>query len=65
MRPYRVSEAFEKGYYTLKEINKAKLKSTYTRNYLKKFVYIKSTFQLIQEFNSEDSSTDSSNKSEL
>ena len=64
MGPYRVSEAFEKGYYTLEEIDRAKLKSTYTRNCLKKFVYIEGAFQPVQESDSEDSSTNSSNRSE-
>ena len=38
---------FLKGFYKLEEINKTKLKGTYTRNYLKKFIYKKNTFILI------------------
>ena len=38
---------FLKEFYKLKEIDKTKLKRTYTRNYLKKFIYKKDTFILI------------------
>ena len=38
---------FLKGFYKLEEIDKTKLKGTYTRNYLKKFIYKKDTFILI------------------
>ena len=38
---------FLKGFYKLEEINKTKLKGTYTRNYLKKFIYKKDIFILI------------------
>jgi hypothetical protein len=38
---------FLKEFYKLKERNKIKLKGTYARNYLKKFVYKKDAFILI------------------
>ena len=38
---------FLKGFYKLEEIDKTKLKGTHTRNYLKKFIYKKDTFILI------------------
>ena len=38
---------FLKGFYKLEEINRTKLKGTYTRNYFKKFIYKKDTFILI------------------
>jgi hypothetical protein len=38
---------FLKGFYKLEEIDKIKLKGTYTRNYLKKFIYKKDAFILI------------------
>jgi hypothetical protein len=64
MGPYRVSETFEKGYYTLEEMDGAKLKGTYAGNRLKKFVYMEGAFQPVQESDSEDSDTNSSNGSE-
>jgi hypothetical protein len=42
-----VKIVFLKGFYKLEEIDKTKLKGTYTRNYFKKFVYKKDTFILI------------------
>jgi len=42
-----VKIVFLKGFYKLEEIDKIELKGTYTRNYLKKFVYKKDTFILI------------------
>jgi hypothetical protein len=42
-----VKIVFLKGFYKLKEIDKTKLKETYTKNYLKKFIYKKDTFILI------------------
>ena len=38
---------FLKGFYKLEEINRIELKGTYIRNYLKKFIYKKDTFILI------------------
>jgi hypothetical protein len=35
---------FPRGYYKLEEIDSTKLKGTYIRNYLKKFIYKKDTF---------------------
>ena len=35
---------FLKGFYKLEEIDETKLKGTYTRNYLKKFIYKKDAF---------------------
>jgi hypothetical protein len=42
-----VKIVFLKGFYKLEEIDKTKLKGTYTRNYLKKFIYKKDAFILI------------------
>jgi len=42
-----VKIVFLKGFYKLEEIDKIELKETYTRNYLKKFIYKKDTFILI------------------
>jgi hypothetical protein len=42
-----VKIVFLKGFYKLEEIDKTKLKRTYTRNYLKKFIYKKDIFILI------------------
>ena len=47
MSLYRVKIVFLKEFYKLKEIDKTKLKGTYARNYLKKFIYKKDTFILI------------------
>jgi len=42
-----VKIVFLKGFYKLEEIDKIELKGTYTRNYLKKFIYKKDAFILI------------------
>ena len=55
---------FLKRFYNLEEINKTKLKRTYTRNYLKKFIYKKDTFILINyELESNLDKTNSLDKS--
>ena len=55
---------FLKEFYKLEEINKTKLKGTYTRNYLKKFIYKKDTFILINyELESNLEETNSLDKS--
>jgi hypothetical protein len=55
---------FLKGFYKLEEINKIKLKRTYTKNYLKKFIYKKDTFILINyELESNLDKTNSLDKS--
>ena len=56
---------FLKEFYKLEEIDKIKLKGTYTRNYLKKFIYKKDAFILINyESESDLDKTNSLNKSE-
>ena len=56
---------FLKGFYKLEEIDKTKLKGTYTRNYLKKFIYKKDTFILINyKLESNLDKTNSLDKSE-
>jgi len=42
-----VKIVFLKEFYKLEEIDKMELKGTYIRNYLKKFIYKKDTFILI------------------
>jgi len=60
-----VKIVFLKGFYKLEEINKIELKGTYTRNYLKKFIYKKDTFILINhELESNSNKTNSLDKSE-
>jgi hypothetical protein len=60
-----VKIVFLKGFYKLKEINKTKLKGTYTKNYLKKFVYKKDAFILINyKLESDLDKTNSLDKSE-
>jgi hypothetical protein len=55
---------FLKEFYKLEEIDKTKLKGTHTRNYLKKFVYKKDTFILINyELESNLDKTNSLDKS--
>jgi hypothetical protein len=59
-----VKIVFLKGFYKLEEIDKTKLKETYTRNYLKKFIYKKDTFILINyELESNLDKTNSLDKS--
>jgi hypothetical protein len=59
-----VKIVFLKGFYKLEEIDKTKLKRTYARNYLKKFVYKKDTFILINyELESNLDKTNSLDKS--
>jgi hypothetical protein len=60
-----VKIVFLKEFYKLEEIDKIKLKGTYTRNYLKKFIYKKDTFILINyELESDLNKTNSLDKSE-
>jgi len=42
-----VKIVFLKGFYKLEEINKIELKGTHARNYLKKLIYKKDAFILI------------------
>jgi hypothetical protein len=59
-----VKIVFLKGFYKLEEIDKTKLKETHVRNYLKKFVYKKDTFILINyELESDLDKTNSLDKS--
>jgi hypothetical protein len=61
-----VKIVFLKGFYKLEEINKTKLKGTYTKNYLKKFIYKKDTFILINyELKSNLDKTNSLDKSKF
>jgi hypothetical protein len=61
---YYIKVAFPKGYYKLEEIDKTKLKDTYTRNYLKKFIYKKDAFILVKDdFESDLDKLNSLNKS--
>jgi hypothetical protein len=60
-----VKIVFLKEFYKLEEIDKTKLKGTYTKNYLKKFIYKKDTFILIDyELESNLDKTNSLDKSE-
>jgi hypothetical protein len=60
-----VKIVFLKGFYKLEEIDRTKLKGTYARNRLKKFVYKKDAFILINyELESDLDKTNSLNKSE-
>jgi len=59
-----VKIVFLKGFYKLEEMNKTKLKGIHTRNYLKKFVYKKDAFILINyELESNSDKTNSLDKS--
>jgi len=59
-----VKIVFLKEFYKLEEIDKTKLKRTYTRNYLKKFIYKKDAFILIDyELESNLDKTNSLDKS--
>jgi hypothetical protein len=59
-----VKIVFLKEFYKLEEIDKIELKGTYTRNYLKKFIYKKDTFILINhELESNSDKTNSLDKS--
>jgi hypothetical protein len=65
MSLYRVKIVFLKGFYKLEEIDKTKLKGTHTRNRLKKFIYKKDTFILINhELESDLKDSNSLDKSE-
>jgi hypothetical protein len=65
MSLYRVKIVFLKGFYKLEEIDETKLKGTYTRNRLKKFIYKKDAFILIDyELESDLDETNSLDKSE-
>jgi len=60
-----VKIVFLKGFYKLEEIDRTKLKGTYTRNRLKKFIYKKDAFILINyELKSDLDETNSLDKSE-
>jgi hypothetical protein len=59
-----VKIVFLKGFYKLEEIDKTKLKGTHARNYLKKFIYKKDAFILINyELESDLDKTNSLDKS--
>ena len=56
---------FLKGFYKLKEIDRTKLKGTHAKNRLKKFIYKKDTFILINyELKSDLDEINSLDKSE-
>jgi len=60
-----VKIVFLKEFYKLEEIDKTKLKGTHARNHLKKFIYKKDAFILIDyELESDLDETNSSDKSE-
>jgi len=60
-----VKIVFLKGFYKLEEIDEIELKGTYTRNRLKKFIYKKDAFILINyELESNSDKINSLDKSE-